>query len=396
MPLDESTLTFAGGLVTLSSGGFMLVYWSQDRAAWSAFWWAVASCGLGCAILLLAFHAVLPVAVAEIIVPMLLDICAALVFVAARVFNRGSINPYFVAAGIAVWITLQMVTAVYAGQQFAVALSPGVSAGLDAAAAREFWLGRGEGLRGRTPLIGILSLHATALLLTAVQLVVATTYTVMPSINWLGVIHFVGLVYAIGVTLFLTAMLKERSAGAYKLAALVDPLTGLANRRAFMDQAKRVFDRSGQDERPVALLAFDLDGFKRINDAFGHATGDAVLQVFAGVLSSALRTTNILARMGGEEFVAVVPGVGDQAAVAIANRIRDAFQREAEFINGQRVGATVSVGVAMTAGRVCLVADMLASADSALYRAKAAGRNRVVLAAIDPSGGSSGNVVRIA
>jgi diguanylate cyclase (GGDEF)-like protein len=218
----------------------------------------------------------------------------------------------------------------------------------------------------------------------------------VPPIGWLGLIHFVGLVYAIGVTLFLTAMLKERSAGSYKLAALVDPLTGLKNRRAFLDQAQRVLDRGCRDATPVALLAFDLDGFKHVNDRFGHAAGDQVLQIFARVLAGVLRTTNIIARIGGEEFVAIVPGASDQAAVAIANRIREAFQRDAEFVNGQRVGGTVSVGVASTGGRACLVADLLAKADAALYRGKNAGRNRVVPAEAIPLGDPVSNVVRIA
>jgi diguanylate cyclase (GGDEF)-like protein len=395
MSLDESTLTVAGGLVTLSSGVFTLVFWWQDRTAWPAFWWGSASSGSGCCILLLAFHAVLPFVVTDVILPLIFNLCAVLVFVAARIFNRGSTNRYPIAVGLAVWLTLQMVTGACTQVKFAIALSMGVSAGLDAAAAFEFWLGRSEVLRGRTPLIVILCVHAVALALTALQVASTTSYEAVPAVNWLGVIHFVGLVYALGVTLFLTTMLKERSAGAYKAAALVDPLTGLPNRRAFMDQAKRVFDRSTHDATPIALLAFDLDRFKRVNDTFGHATGDTVLQTFASVLSATLRATNIIGRLGGEEFVAIIPGASDQAAVAIANRIRDCFQREGEFVNGQRIGATVSVGVTTTAGQPCLLADILANADAALYRAKEAGRNRVVLAP-SASCGDPINVVRIA
>jgi diguanylate cyclase (GGDEF)-like protein len=121
-----------------------------------------------------------------------------------------------------------------------------------------------------------------------------------------------------------------------------------------------------------------------------------VLCAFADVLSATLRPNNIVARVGGEEFLAMVPGAGDQAAVAIASRICEAFQKVGQFIGGQKIEATVSAGVATTGGQTRSVADMLASADAALYRAKSAGRNRVALAGAEPDGSSHGNVIRIA
>jgi diguanylate cyclase (GGDEF)-like protein len=148
-----------------------------------------------------------------------------------------------------------------------------------------------------------------------------------------------------------------------------------------------------QDARPVALLVFDLDRFKRINDTFGHAMGDRILRVFADILLKAQRPTDITARIGGEEFVAMLPNAGEQAAIAIANRIREAFQSEALFIDGQRIVATVSVGIAACAGRPSDAVDMLAKADSALYRAKNDGRNRVFLAEAESSGAIPCNLV---
>jgi len=396
MSLDATTLTFAGGFVTFLGGLFLLAYWWQDRAAWAAFWWALANCGLGTGITLLALRSVLPFYVSNITAPLLLDLCAVLAFVAARVFNRGSIDPYRVVASVAAWVTLLIITGIFTREQFAAALGVGISGGLYAAAAVEFWLGRTEKLPGRKSIMGILASFSISLFLLALQFATASKYSPAAAMSLLGVINFVGFLYALGVTTFLIIMLKGRNEEKYRVSALVDPLTGLGNRRAFMDRAQRMFDRHGHDASPVALLAFDLDRFKRINDTFGHATGDQVLRVFADVLSSALRSSNIVARIGGEEFVAVVPGASDEAAVAIAGRIANAFQNAAQFLDGQKVEATVSAGVATNGGRMCNVADVLASADGALYQAKNAGRNRVVLAGGEPVALPADNVIRIA
>jgi diguanylate cyclase (GGDEF)-like protein len=396
MLLDVATLTFAGGFVTCSSGLFLFVYWWRHRTAWAAFWWALANSGAGIGIILLTVHGGAPVYVADIIAPLILDLCAALTFVAARVFNRGSVDPLRVIAGIVAWFVLQAVTGANAPGQIAAALGLGVSAGFFAAAALEFLLGRAEPLPGRWPMIVALGLQATAVFLAGVQFALATRFSAMPSIGWLGSVHFVGLVYALGATLCLVTLLNGRREAEYKFAALTDPLTGLANRRALMDIAQRVFDRGAHDGSPVAVLAFDLDRFKRVNDTFGHATGDLVLRGFADVLSATLRPNNFVARIGGEEFVALVPGAGDDAALAIASRICEAFQKVAQFIDGQKIEATVSAGVATTGGRNRSFVDILASADAALYRAKSAGRNRVALAGTQPDGLPHGNVVRIA
>jgi diguanylate cyclase (GGDEF)-like protein len=125
----------------------------------------------------------------------------------------------------------------------------------------------------------------------------------------------------------------------------------------------------------VSVLLFDLDYFKSINDRFGHATGDEVLRVFAATAASTMRGSDVVARFGGEEFAAMLPGsLAD--ATAAAERVRGAFETAALSIAGHRLQATVSIGAASAA--VCVDIDsLLAAADSALYRAKVNGRNRV-------------------
>jgi diguanylate cyclase (GGDEF)-like protein len=124
---------------------------------------------------------------------------------------------------------------------------------------------------------------------------------------------------------------------------------------------------------------FDLDHFKKINDRFGHAVGDRALQTFARTAAAKLRATDIIGRLGGEEFAAVLPATNLQAAAVAAERVREAFELAAREIDGLPVGGTVSIGAVATDDADADMDKLLALADEALYAAKASGRNRIVL-----------------
>jgi diguanylate cyclase (GGDEF)-like protein len=281
-------------------------------------------------------------------------------------------------------------------ERFASSLGAGIAACFYVATAHSLWLGRSEALRGRMPLIGVTAAYAFALFMLVPQFLLSANYTPVPTVGWLGVIQFVGLAYSLGVTVFLVMMLSSRTEKLYRTAALTDALTGLLNRRAFVDRAQRVLDRNAQIRGTAALMAFDLDRFKKINDTFGHAMGDRVLRIFADVLGTTTRPTDLLARIGGEEFVALLPNAGCEAALSIANRVRETFQEAAQFVDGRRIDATVSVGIAATAGHPWTIIDILPLADAALYIAKNEGRNRVVLAPADPDPAFPSDVVELA
>ena len=161
----------------------------------------------------------------------------------------------------------------------------------------------------------------------------------------------------------------------YKLAAETDPLTGLLNRRGFYEATAKLMAANKPRLAPVSVLAFDLDKFKSINDRFGHETGDAVLTLFAMTAKKTMRATDILGRIGGEEFVAVISGTLAEASIA-AERVRAAFQAAALAPDSPQIPATVSIGVVSGSPMVPIDA-MIARADAMLYRAKDNGRNRV-------------------
>ena len=122
-------------------------------------------------------------------------------------------------------------------------------------------------------------------------------------------------------------------------------------------------------------MVFDLDHFKTVNDRFGHGIGDETLRLFAATIGSNMRASDIVGRLGGEEFVAILPSTVTEAAM-VANRVREAFQATAVTVAGEEVNGTVSIGVA-SGEPGAEVSTMLAAADAALYRAKEGGRNRV-------------------
>ena len=163
--------------------------------------------------------------------------------------------------------------------------------------------------------------------------------------------------------------------------ALTDELTGLHNRRYLFAHLDELIERANRDGIRVALLLFDIDHFKKVNDSHGHAAGDEVLRQIAARASNSVRRADLVARLGGEEFVVVMPETELAIAAAVAERLRAAIARQ-PFIVGATAAAfslTVSIGVTAAAPRGDARDRMLARADDALYAAKAGGRNRVVI-----------------
>jgi diguanylate cyclase (GGDEF)-like protein len=246
------------------------------------------------------------------------------------------------------------------------------------AAAWAFWCGRKERLAARWPLIILLTFHATVLTIGAYSAMVSTSQMYIPPVlSVIGGLSFENIVFALGTTVFVHALVKERSEAAGQMAARIDPLTGIVNRGGFVDSAARVLERSRRDGVPVAVMMFDLDRFKSINDGHGHAVGDAVIRKFCEITAAALRSTDVFGRLGGEEFAVVLPGSSIEAAYVRADRIRAAFAAGCRYIEGRQVDATVSCGVAVSPQVDRPLDAQLADADAALYCAKSEGRNRV-------------------
>ncbi|MEN8164896.1 MAG: GGDEF domain-containing protein [Acidobacteriota bacterium] len=161
--------------------------------------------------------------------------------------------------------------------------------------------------------------------------------------------------------------------------ATVDSLTGILNRRSFLEETDRVISACRRREEPFGFLAFDLDNFKNINDCAGHPEGDRVLAEVSRIFERALRAGDLLGRIGGEEFGIAAPGTDGPGAVAVAERIR-VLVEEAQLGIAETQPLTVSAGVAITKDTDESLESLTCRADRALYEAKNSGRNRVCLA----------------
>ena len=175
--------------------------------------------------------------------------------------------------------------------------------------------------------------------------------------------------------------LREHLQESIELASF-DPLTGLNNRRFLESQLDKLIERARANCSSLTVIIVDIDHFKRVNDTFGHDTGDEVLKAFSQRLRGVIRSGDLLCRLGGEEFVIVMPGAGTVDAVGIAERLRLAIEQE-DFAVGtlnRPLSLTASMGLAEL-GCAQDWRELYRRADQALYRAKTEGRNQVKAAA---------------
>ena len=236
------------------------------------------------------------------------------------------------------------------------------------AAAWEVWHDRRtESLPSRPLLAGLLLASAGTF---ALQLLYIATHTASP--QGFALAFSVQMFCHFGVALMVSSLSSERAEVRLEKVAQTDTLTGVGNRRWAMSMLPA--------RLPVgsAIAQLDLDHFKHINDRFGHAAGDRVLVATADALRHQLRDSDLLARMGGEEFLVYLPDASASAASAIAQRLCGAVQQIRLSELGEDIPITVSIGLACVTSAGGTWADWLAAADRALYDAKREGRNRVV------------------
>jgi len=169
---------------------------------------------------------------------------------------------------------------------------------------------------------------------------------------------------------------REKLTQELKMLASVDELTGTSNRRHFYELANYQIKRHQRYQLPMSLLMLDLDHFKYINDAHGHQMGDKVLKRFADTLLSLLRNVDIVGRIGGEEFVVLLPECEESDALHKAGQICSCFDAMSMDIDGQQLGLTISIGISVLQDDET-IDQVLDRSDQALYAAKRAGRNRV-------------------
>jgi diguanylate cyclase (GGDEF)-like protein len=386
MNLDVNTLFLVTIYVEAILGLLLLFAWVQNTAIYAVAWWGFADLLRAFSVMLFGMYGSVSDLISIDLANVLLFTAFALTWTGARVFDHRRPQFILLFAGAASWLVLCRIPSIAASWDVRVLLSSGIITAYTWAAAFEFWRGRSEPLVSRWPAIFMLFAHGALYLLRTpfgAMLPWSPTGNQVFDSVWLTVLSFEALLFTISIAFILLAMAKERTEYRHKTAALVDPLTGLSNRRAFLQDGEAQLKRQTIDPRPTAVMLLDLDNFKSVNDRFGHAIGDRVLQLFAEVAGNCMRRMDLFGRLGGEEFAALLIDTSRERAVAVAEQIRAAFANATCEVDGRPVVATVSIGVVISYDAVLDLSALLAQADHALYRAKDNGRNRIEIASIE-------------
>ena len=378
-PTLVAIIVFTSALV----GCLLLLSWLQHRRIFALVLW-------GSAFIIAAIATVLIVIVRNTVPDLwsivignaILATAYGLIWSGARDLDGKRISIVLTLAGALIWLAACSIGTIYARPEARATVMAVIAITYALLTVVELWRGRrrGEGL-WRWPIMLLLLGHAAAIPV-RIPLVgpLSGHYPIHPELLTFAL--FEALFLCICAAYLFISLVKDRIAARHQNVSLIDPLTGVANRRGFLQAAERLVVRARFTNQPVALLTFDLDRFKSINDKFGHPAGDTVLVTFCQLATSQLRPTDLFGRMGGEEFASLLPDTTRQDAIWLAERLRAAFEATCHTAAEQPIAATVSVGVATSDDASFDLSALLTAADQALYRAKALGRNRVELSTL--------------
>jgi diguanylate cyclase (GGDEF)-like protein len=390
--IDLPTL-FAVTVFISATGGLLLIFaWMQNRGTTALALWGIGYLMGAAAAALLGSSGFMPNSWSVCTANALACGAYGMMWGGARSFEGRRIRISLIAAGAAIWIAAFQFESFAQSMPARIALVSVIMATYALLSVRELWYARDRELISRWPTLALVLSHAGFLL---ARIPFADTLALSAATGQshgaiVPVIAFQALFTTFCLPFLRVAMSKERAELEQRKAALTDALTGVANRRAFFDRGAALIEWAIADRRSAALLLFDLDRFKEVNDTAGHQAGDRVLQAFCELVAASIRPCDLFGRLGGEEFGCLLTNASMAQALQMAERLRSEFA--AMHLPGLGINPTVSVGVAMAseAGRSLPV--LLATADRALYRAKTEGRNRVApapLVLVDRRGGEA-------
>ena len=374
---DLPTLLAITVFTSALAGCLLLFSWLQHRQIFALALWGSAFVIAAVATTLIIARGTIPDFWSIVIGNAILAAAYGIIWSGVRNFEGKRVSIPLTIGGAMIWLAACSIGPIYELSAARAAVMAAIAITYALLAVLELWRGTGKEV-SRWPIMLLLLAHAAAI---PVRIPLAGSATDPHPFH----VHL--LTFAIFETLFVCicaaylfgGLAKDRVATRYQRASLIDPLTGVANRRGFLQMAEQLTVRTRFARRPAALLLFDLDRFKSINDRFGHGAGDAVLTGFCQLATSLLRPTDLFGRIGGEEFAIFLPDMIWQDAVSLAERLRASFEATSHTIADQPLTATVSVGVAISDDVNFDLSALLEAADRALYCAKALGRNRVEL-----------------
>jgi diguanylate cyclase (GGDEF)-like protein len=371
-----STLSAIAVFTPALAGCLLLLSWLQHQRVTAPALWGSGFVTASVATTLIIFlRGTIPNFWSIVVGNALLAAAYGILWCGARKFDGKDISIPLALLGVLIWIVACSVGPIYARPEARATVMAAIGIVYTLLAFFELWCGRGDNV-WRWPIMVLLLVHTAAIPI-HIPLAGALTHPDPADLDLFTFSIFEGAFICISVAYLLGGLVKDRIATVYQRASLTDPLTGVTNRRGFLQRGERMLMRARFAREPTALVMFDLDQFKRINDGYGHHVGDEVLAAFCKVATTHLRRNDLFGRIGGEEFASLLPVTGLEDAVWLADRTRVAVEATSYLVGEHSIHATVSVGVAFSNDATADLTGLLKAADEALYRAKKAGRNRV-------------------
>lgn len=366
------------GFAFLIAAALLLLSYLQQRQFAPLGLWSLSFGLAAIGTILLAARGQIPDVWSTILANALLAAAYGIMWAGARRFDGRKRRPFAAMAGVAIWLLAISNPDVYGSFAARSSVMAGIGIVYTLLTVMELWRSRSDGIPSRWPVIVLLLVHALAMPL-RIPLVSAWMGTNTAHVNLFAFAVFESVLLAMAGAYLFGSLVRERVAATYRWAASVDALTGVANRRAFIQQGTRMLQRAAAEGRSVSLLLFDIDHFKNVNDAHGHPIGDVVLRSFCDVAKAQIRPLDLFGRIGGEEFAALLYGADTAEAAGVAERIRFAIEATVHASEERSFGVTVSTGIATAQAQLPAadIAELLDAADRALYRAKRGGRNRI-------------------
>ena len=379
MSLDPLSTLIAALLATSLVGGLLLLSWFLNRQIRSLLWWSMSFglASLGFLGLLAgadsAHNLVRELANGSVLAGYGLGLAA------CRRFNQRTTHWSVILSAPAIWfVACWGLNVDVPTRMILVALGCGLyTFGM----AAELWFGRREPLFSQRAAAVLCAFHGCYFGLRVISgpaLLRSIGWVEQINSVWVMIMSFETLFFSISFGFLVLSMSKEKIEFRHRKAALQDPLTGIANRRAFKEQAERRLSANQQSGRASSFMLMDLDHFKSINDRHGHDGGDQVLVGFTELVTNLIEPGDLFCRMGGEEFAVFLSDANTDRALDIAESIRAILDTRGLKVDGKDIAVTVSIGVVSSDERAVSLRSLLARADAALYAAKAGGRNRVV------------------
>jgi diguanylate cyclase (GGDEF)-like protein len=360
------------------AGCLLLVSWLQHRRQPALGVWAVGffTASIAAALIIVA-RGEIPSFLSIVVGNAILAVAYGILWSGARTFERKRISVPLALVGLLIWLAACSFSPIYSRPEARASVMAAIGICYTLLAVVELWRGRGDGA-WRWPIIVVLLAHAASIPI-HIPVAVAWKHPDPIDLDFLTFMIFEAAFVSICGAYLFGGLVNERISMNFRQASLTDPLTGVTNRRGFFEIGERHLERARLGNEPIAIVMFDLDRFKTINDQFGHAIGDEVLIAFCRLASAQLRPKDLFARIGGEEFVTLLPNTTTQDALRLAERVRSAIEGASHTVEDPLVRMTVSVGVASPTEGTTALDVLVSAADNALYRAKTAGRNRVEL-----------------